>query len=450
MILTARYVLPVVGEPIEWGSVVVEGDRIVDVGPIGEILERHAGHEVRDFGLAALIPGFVDAHTHLEYTVMRGLVDDAPYSSWKAQLLVKEPLLDERDWLDSARMGAIEAISSGITTIADITSSGASLHAAQETGLRAIIYREVQGMVKREVPEVMERALADIDEWRAIGDPERITVGMAAHAPYSCHPELFGRVAAFGADGTPIAIHLAGSREEYSFVKYGSSMLATDVRDIFDADAPLWLPTGVSPVRYVLQWGLFDAPNIIAIHCTQVDDDDIGILKENDVAVAHCPRCNAKLGMGVAPARDMLRAGIRVGLGTDSPAASNSMDPFEEMRVGLLVQRAVSSSGEFLTARQFVEMATIDAARALGIDHEVGSLEPGKLADVVAVDLSTSHQVPTHDPAATLVHTANQDNILFTMVGGEVLFEDERLHVALDTDLLQERAEDIRNRLRAN
>lgn len=448
MILTARYVLPVVGDPIEWGSVVVEGDRIVAVGPLHEILESHEGHEIRDFGLAAIMPGFVDAHTHLEYTVMRGLVDDAPYSSWKAQLLLKEPELTEEDWRDSARMGAAEAISSGITTIADITASGASLHAAQESGLRGIIYREVQGMVKREVGSVMESALADIEEWRSKSDEARITVGMAAHAPYSCHPELFGRVAEFGEDGTPIAIHLAGSREEYSFVKYGSSMLATDVRDIFDADAPLWLPTGVSPVRYVLQWGLLDAPNIIAIHCTQVDDDDIEILRENDVAVAHCPRCNAKLGMGVSPVRHLLQAGIRVGLGTDSPAASNSMDPFEEMRVGLLVQRAVSESRTFLTAQQFVEMATIDAARALGIDSQVGSLERGKLADIIAVDLSTSHQVPTHDPAATLVHTANQDNILMTMVGGDVLFDGE-LRTGLDMEALQLKAEELRKRLRA-
>ncbi len=155
----------------------------------------------------------------------------------------------------------------------------------------------------------MERAAADIAAWRATSDPSRLTIGIAPHAPYSCHPELFRRVAEYAQDGTPVAIHLAGSIEEYQFVKYGSSMLATDVRDSYDADAPAWLPTGVSPVRYVLQWGLFDVPNIMAVHCTQVDDSDIEMLADHDVAIAHCPRCEAKLGMGTAPLEKFLARG---------------------------------------------------------------------------------------------------------------------------------------------
>ena len=144
-----------------------------------------------------------------------------------------------------------------------------------------------------------------------------------------------------------------------------------------------------------MQWGLFDVPNILAVHCTQVDDDDIEVLATHDVSVAHCPRCEAKLGMGVAPIEKLLRANVRVGLGTDSPAASNSMDVFEEMRIGLLVQRAILGEERFMNARQFVKMATLDAARALKMDHVVGSLEPGKQADIIAVDLSKSHQIPT-------------------------------------------------------
>jgi len=248
-------------------------------------------------------------------------------------------------------------------------------------------------------------------------------------------------------DGTPVSLHLAGSQEEYQFVKYGSSMLATDIRDTFDAHAPLWLPTGVSPVRYVLQWGIFDVPNIMAVHCTQVDDSDIEILATRDVSVAYCPRCNAKLGMGLAPVEKFLRAGIRVGIGTDSPAASNSMDMFEEMRIGLLVQRAVLGEGHFIPARQFVKLATLDAARALGIDDQVGSLEPGKQADIIAVDLSKSHQIPTHYPYGTLVHTANQENVLWTMVGGEVLYE-SRTWAGFDHERIFTRAEEMRLKLR--
>ncbi len=447
MLLTARYVLPIAAPHIEFGAVLVRDDKIVEIGDLDHLRDLHPEEEIVDFGLAALLPGFVDVHTHLEYTAMRGLVDDLPYSRWKLQLLQKEQLFSSQDWDDSALLGALEAVQSGITTVADITETGASGHAVQASGLRGVIYREVATMDRRKVDATMATAAADIEAWRATSDAKRISVGIAPHAPYSCHPELFRKVAAFAMDGTPVTVHLAGSREEYQFVKYGSSMLATDVRDEFDAEAPLWLPTGVSPVRYVLQWGLFDAPNVMAVHLTQVDADDIEILASHDVAVAHCPRCNAKLGMGIAPVSDFLRAGLRVGLGTDSPAASNSMDVFEEMRIGLLVQRAVLGEEHFIPARQFVKMATLDAARALGIDDQVGSLEPGKQADIIAVDLSKSHQIPTHYPYGTLVHTANQENVLWTMIAGEVVYENREWRT-LDNERVFARAEEMRMKLR--
>lgn len=448
MLLTARYVLPVATPHIENGAVLVRGDRIVEIGDFEHLRELHPDEEVRDFGLAALLPGFVDLHTHLEYSALRGLVDDLPYSRWKLQVMQKERLFSSQDWDDSAVLGALEALQSGITTIADVTETGASGHAAQATGLGGVIYREVSTMDKRQIDGVMAKAEEDVDAWRATSDVGRLRFGIAPHAPYSCHPELFRRVADYAAGGTPISIHLAGSREEYQFVKYGSSMLAMDVRDIYDQHAPLWLPTGVSPVRYVLQWGLFDAPNVLAVHCTQVDDSDIDVLASHDVAIAHCPRCNAKLGMGIAPVSKFLSAGIRVGIGTDSPAASNSMDLFEEMRVGLLLQRAVLGEERFMIARQFVKMATLDAARALRMEDEIGSLEPGKRADVVAVDLSKSHQIPTHYPYSTLVHAANQENVLWTMVAGKVVYE-ARQWDGIDHERYFARAEEMRDKLRS-
>jgi 5-methylthioadenosine/S-adenosylhomocysteine deaminase len=447
MLLTARYVLPIAAPHIEYGAVLVRDDKIVEIGDFEHLKALHPDEPVRDFGLAALMPGFIDLHTHLEYTAMRGLVDDLPYSEWKLQLMQKERLFSSQDWDDSACLGALEAMQSGITTVADITSTGSSGVAAHAMGLRAVVYREVATMDKRKVGEVMKRAAEDITAWRDTSDASRITVGIAPHAPYSCHPELFRRVAEYAMDGTMVAIHLAGSVEEYEFVKYGSSMLATDVRDTYDADAPGWLPTGVSPVRYVLQWGLFDVPNIMAVHCTQVDDDDIDVLAERDVSVAHCPRCEAKLAMGVAPIEKFLRAGIRVGLGTDSPAASNSMDIFEEMRIGLLVQRATLGEDRFMSARQFVKMATLEAARVLGLDDRLGSLEPGKQADIIAVDLSKSHQIPTHYPYSTLVHTANQENILATMIGGTFVYEN-RSWIGIDHERIFARAEEMRMKLR--
>ena len=447
MLLTARYVLPVAAPHIEYGAVLIRGDKIVEIGDFEHLRALHPDEPVRDFGLAALMPGFIDLHTHLEYTAMRGLVDDLPYSEWKLQLLQKEKRFTSQDWDDSALLGALEALQSGITMVADITESGASGRAAQAAGMRALVYREVDTMVKARVPGVMERAAADIEAWRSTCDETRISFGIAPHAPYSCHPELFRRVAEYASGGTPVAIHLAGSVEEYQFVKYGSSMLATDVRDTYDVDAPPWLPTGVSPVRYVLQWGLFDVPNLLAVHCTQVDDSDIEVLASRDVAIAHTPRCEAKLGMGIAPIEKFLRAGMRVGIGTDSPAASNSMDVFEEMRLGLLIQRALLGEDHFMNARQFVKMATLDAARALKVDDRLGSLEPGKQADIIAVDLSKSHQIPTHHPYSTLVHTANQENILATFIGGEIVYQNREWN-KLDHVRIYSRAEEMRMKLR--
>lgn len=447
MLLAARYVLPVATPHIEDGAVLVRDGVIADVGPRAELEARYADEEVRDFGLAALMPGFVDLHTHLEYTAFRGSVDDLPYAAWKIQVLSKESALTAEDWEDSAELGAIEALASGITTVGDITSSGASARAAAKAGLRGIAYREVQTMEKSRVAEVMAAASADIEQWRTLA-PGRLAIGIAPHAPYSCHPELFQRVAEkAAAERLPVAIHLAGSRDEYDFVKYGSGALAVDFRDGTGWSEIGWLPTGVSPVRYVLQWGLFSLPDLLAVHCVQVDDADIEVLADHDVAIAHCPRCNAKLGMGTAPLQSFLTRGLRVGIGTDSPASNNTVDVFDEMRIGLLIQRGHTGEAAFFTAEMFVRLATLEAARALHMDDLVGSLQAGKAADIVAVDLSSSHQVPTQDPYGALVHSANQESVLMTMVGGEMLYEGGTF-ATMDAARAIERVERMQDKLR--
>lgn len=448
MLLTARYVLPVSETLIEHGAVRVEGNLIVDIGTKKELTARYPDDEVIDYGVAAICPGFIDTHTHLEYTVMRGLIEDAPYSQWKHGIMQREGILTMQDRDDSASFGALEALASGITTIADITDTGASARAVNEAGLRAIIYREVETMDKRYIDTLMEHAKSDIDSWRGVTDSSLVKVGIAPHSVYSCHPQLFKKVADYAMDGTPVALHLAGSYEEYQFVKYGSSMLGFEVRADYDAKAPLWLPTGVSPVRYVLQWDLFDVPNVMAVHCTQVDDDDIEILAEHDVAISHCPRCNAMLGMGIAPLQKFFDSKLRVGLGTDSPAASNSMDFFEEMRIGLLIQRAAYGKLRFFSASRFHKLATHDAASALGILDEVGSLEVGKYADIIAVDLSKSAQVPTHQPSSALVHSSNKDSVLMTMVAGKIVYESGDWKT-LDVERLAARSEEMREKLRS-
>jgi 5-methylthioadenosine/S-adenosylhomocysteine deaminase len=448
MLLTARYVMPVTAPWIEDGAVLLRDDEIVEVGTAADLVARHPEEEVRDFGLAAILPGFVDVHTHLEYSVFRGLVDDAPYSKWKMQLLEKEKRLEPKDWDDSAELGVLEAIQSGITTVADMTSTGASLRAATAAGLRGIFYRAVATMDRSRVTEVIADALEDIATWRLFAEGSPVRIGIAPHSPYSCHPQVYRAVGELARiEGLPVATHVAGTKDEYNFVKWGSSPMAYDVQNAGDWDEFPWMPTGVSPMRYLLQYGVFDVPNFVAVHAVHLDDDDFQILVDYDVAVAYCPRCNAKLGMGVAPLKRFMDRGIRIGIGTDSPASNNTIDFFDEMRIGLLMQRAVTLDVESFTAARMIRMATIWGARALRMEDEVGSLEPGKQADIVVVDLSKSHQIPTQDPYGAIVHATNQENVAMTMVGGKVLF-DHNQPVTVDRTAIKQRAEKMRTVLR--
>ena len=448
MLLLARYVLPVSEPHIDDGAVFVRDGEIVDVGGREALLARYPDAEVKDYGQAVLMPGFIDLHTHFEYSVFRGMINDAPYSQWKMQVMAKEGLLSPEDWERSAVLGAVETIRCGITTVADVTDTGSSVIPAASAKLRGVIYREVSTMDKTEIDRIMGDALQDLAEWGSVVDPSLITIGLAPHSPYSCHPELIKRVAEYAsAHGTPVAIHLAGSKDEYEFVRYGSSSLGQDYRDQAGWSDVAWLPTGVSPVRYVLQWGILDVPNVLAVHCVHIDAADIDVLAARDVAVAYCARCNLKLGMGIAPLHKLLERGVRVGIGTDSPASNSTIDFFDEMRIGLLVQRGVAGEAHFYTSERFVRMATLDGARALRIDHLVGSLEPGKRADIIAVDLSRSHQVPTTDPYSAVVHVANQEDVLMTMVDGTVLYERGE-YFTLHVEGLAEDIEHIQRRLR--
>jgi 5-methylthioadenosine/S-adenosylhomocysteine deaminase len=445
MIYTARYVLPISSPHIANGAVAIYDGRIVAVGTLEQIKKKYPDENVEDLGTSAILPGFVDCHTHLDYSVMRGLIEDGAYAKWKYHLMQAEHKLDEDDWDVSAMLGALEAATAGITTVADITFNTGTLEAVEAVGLRALIYREVETMDKKAIASTMEAAVADIDAWRAQAG-ERVTVGIAPHSAYSCHPELFRAVADYAADGTPVAMHLAGSAEEHDFVKYGSSRLALEVRDEFDRNAPHWLPTGVSPVRYVLQWGILDVPDLLAIPCTQVDRSDVAVLANHDVAVAYCPRFNAKLGMGIAPLRAFVDAGLRVGIGTDSPAAANGMDMIEEMRTDLYLQRAAFGKDSFFTAEQALRLATLGGAEALKIADAVGSLDVGKKADIIAIDLSKSSQIPTHSPESAIVHSSHPSEVFFTMVDGEVIYRDTRW-TRVDGEKTKAASEEIRRKL---
>ena len=224
MLLCAQYVLPITSEPIHNGAVLVRDGAIRDVGDAAMLKLRYPDEEVSDFGQAAILPGFVDLHTHLENAVMRGIVHDVPYATWIMTMRELSAKMDVADWYDSAILGGLESLSSGITTVADITTSGASCTAMQKLGMRGVVYREVGAMDRRRVDFAMHQAENDLAHWREEVDSDRLTIGLAPSSLFTCNPEIFRKVAQLASkENLPVALRLAGDREECDFVRYGSS-----------------------------------------------------------------------------------------------------------------------------------------------------------------------------------------------------------------------------------
>jgi len=302
-----------------------------------------------------------------------------------------------------ARLGTAECLRSGFTTTADYSYSGAAALAAGELGLRAVVYLEVFGEDPAAALEHFERARELVEP--ALSD--RVAVGVSPHAPYSCSLEVFEACAALG---LPIGTHIAESPAEQEWLVHGRGPMA--------ALAHMYVaPRGETGTRSLARHGLL-GPGVLAAHCVHVDDEEIALLAEHDVAVAHCPRSNALLGCGTAPLAELRAAGVRLGLGTDSPASTPSFDGFEELRSAVFAARARAESPDALSADTALELATLGAARALGLDEEVGSLVAGKRADLTVVSLDDSPYLPWENAAAAVVFGGSADRVLLTIVDG--------------------------------
>ena len=443
----AAWLLPVAAPPIEGGALAVQGERIVSVGRAAEVLAQHPAAEVVDLGASIVLPGFVNCHSHLEYTAFRGILDDAEFGDWILQLVDIKASLSPDEYFQSARLGAAESVSSGITTVADVSYTGVPMRAVAEAGLRGRLYLEVSGIDDARLDEAMADVEARVAAARGAASP-LFDVGLLPHAPYTVSARLYQAVTAYaGQQGMKVASHVAESREELTYVRSGSGKFAHDFREKVGWERMLVQPYGVSPVKYLQQWGVFD-DGFLAVHCTQATHDDIRILAEKRVAVAHCPKSNAKLACGLAPLADLLHQGVRVGLGTDSAASSNIMDMFDEMRTMLLLHRAAERDVGVLDAERCVRLATLGGAEALGMDASIGSLEAGKCADFIAVDASRSHFEPIENPYSALVYGANQDDVFLTVVAGRVLFRD-RAFTTIDREQVAKAAHELRHALQA-
>jgi cytosine/adenosine deaminase-related metal-dependent hydrolase len=400
-VVSADWVLPVDGEPIEHGAVVFEDGRIVAVGRRAEL-----GEGERFFD-AAIVPGFVNAHTHLEYAVYAGFGDGLAFGPWLHLHIERKSRIGWDEFVAIARLGAADCLRSGVTTIADASFSGAALAAAAELGLGGYVGLEVFGAD----PDV---ALASLEERRGqLAELETpiLRLAVSPHAPYSVSADVYRAVL----DGAPFGItHVAESDDELAFLASGDGPIAA----VSDVEPP-----ETTPVRHLEREGLL-RPDLLAAHCVKVDEEEIELLARHDVPVAHCPRSNAALGCGVAPLAELFSAGVRVGLGTDSPASTPSFDMFEEMRTALYTARAREERPDALSASAALELATLGAARALGLGDETGSLAAGKRADLAVVSLAGSPFLPWEEPTTAVVFGGSPDRVVLTLIAGEVRYEE--------------------------
>jgi 5-methylthioadenosine/S-adenosylhomocysteine deaminase len=401
-VISADWVLPVEGEPIEKGAVVIEDGRIAAVGTAADLGQ---GDHFPD---AAILPGFVNAHTHLEYAVYAGFGDGLSFGPWIVLHTERKARLERANMEAIARLGAAECLRSGITTVGDLAFSGSSAHGCAALGLRAIVYLEVFGTEGEVAMRQFEEKRDYVDD--ALSDLVR--VGVSPHAPYTCSDDVYRACLALG---LPLATHLNESQDELDWLLRGEGPW----QPLAHLLAP---PEGQTGIRRLAAAGLLNE-TVVAAHCVKVDAEEIGLLAGNGVAVTHCPRSNALLGCGIAPLGELRAAGLRVGVGTDGVSSVPSHDFFDELRTVISLARAREERADAISASTALELATLGGARALGLDAEVGSLVPGKRADIAIVSLSGSPYLPWEDPAAAVVYGGAPERVLATLVDGEARYE---------------------------
>lgn len=393
----ARWVLPVTTQPIQDGAVAVDERGIITyVGPRASAPKG----EIHDLGESILLPGFINTHTHLELTMLRGQLDDLSFPEWIDQIrtLRTSGKMHNAVLLESARAGIAEGLCAGITTYADTSFAGdIVMQAMLEAGVRGVVYQEVFGPA----PDQCAAALADlknkifhichlVDE--SLHDKCIVRIGLSPHAPYTVSDDLYRAVVEWSIEaGLPLALHIAESAEEQQLVTQGTGPFA----DRLNSRGISTPSRAESPAKLLHKLGALGR-NSLLIHCVYTDDDDISLIKRHGSSIAHCPISNKRLGHDTAPLGKWLKAGIPVGLGSDSMASNDCMDLRSEARQ--------AATAHPITPQIALELATIRGAEALGIDARVGSLEIGKEADLASFPLSQ----PVTDPVEAAIFSATR------------------------------------------
>jgi 5-methylthioadenosine/S-adenosylhomocysteine deaminase len=474
MILRCRWIVPISSPCIDYGAIVVHQDKVVDFGPAPLIEAKHSAHPLRDFPDAVIMPGFVNVHTHLELTALRGYLEDLPFWDWIRKLThTKYQVLSYDDIAISALLGAVEAIRAGITTVADPMDLGASVDAVLASGLRSVLYQECFSPRPAEAEQVLaglkekltslrrrirhwpaETSLSEVISHPRLCTPEdweqrrhRLQLGLSPHSPYTVSAKLFRKVKAYSdAEGLRLCIHAAESAAESDLLEHGTGPI---MQSYLERGID-WIPPGCSSLQYLDQLGVVQDKTLL-VHCVRLDLSDFDLIESRNARVAHCPKSNWKLGHGYMNLSAMSQRNIQLGLGSDSTASNNSLDFFEEMRFALFnpswqIGHAAKPPMAIPPAHAILRLATLGGASALGLSSEIGSIETGKQADLIVVDLSQPHVRPVYSPITTLVCSAKASDVRMTMIGGEIVFDEGRV-IGVDEKLLCRRIEAIREKI---
>ncbi len=412
----------------EPGAVAIQGDQIVGVGPDGDLRAAYQASQVFDCHGKVLMPGMINAHTHVPMTMLRGLADDLRLDVW----LMGYMMPVERQFVSpefvrlGTRLACAELIRSGVTCFADMYYFEEHVaRATAEAGMRALCSQTVLKFPApdaRDYEESLERTRQFLQDWK---DHPLIIPSVAPHAVYTCTQEILQRSAALAVDfDVPLHTHIAETALEVE-----------NNRNEFD------MPV----VPYLKKQNLFDA-RVIAAHCVHIDEGEVRTLQHHQVGVAHNPSSNLKLASGFAPVQKMLEAGLNVGIGTDGPASNNDLDMFEEMRLAAFVAKGITGDPTALPAPLALSMATRLGARALHLGHLTGTLEPGKRADLILVDIAPLHNAPRFrrdgdSLYAQLVYAGHATDVTDVMVNGQWLMRDRQLLTLNERELLEQAQE---------
>ncbi|MEW5756711.1 MAG: TRZ/ATZ family hydrolase [Pseudomonadota bacterium] len=430
-IIDAGWIIPVepVGAVFENHSLVIDEGRIVGILPQAEAAAKYLSQHRVSLPQHALIPGLVNCHTHAAMSLMRGLADDLPLMSWLQDHIwpAEGKWVSEGFVYDGTRLAMAEMLRSGTTCFNDMYFfPDQAARAVNEAHMRACL-----GMIMIDFPsawaqnadEYLHKGLALRDQ---VHNHPLITTAFAPHAPYTVSDAPLEKIQMYAEElDVPIHMHVHETDDEV-----GGEVSKTGKRPLARLDA----------------LGLL-SPRLMAVHMTQLHEDEIARLAETGVHVLHCPESNLKLASGFCPTHALNQAGVNLALGTDGAASNNDLDMLGEMRTAALIAKAVAYDASALAAPQALRTATLGGAKALGLDHEIGSLTVGKAADITAIHLGDIESLPVYNPISQIVYTAGRNQVTDVWVAGKRLLKDRRL-TTLDEAEMRAKAREWQARLK--